>query len=75
MRFEYTGVFEMLGNGLGLGLLISVGALGVLWGILYLLDRVFPEARHDQSPILKLVKAKVETLDEQGSDREHRKAA
>ena len=75
MGFEYTGVLEMLGDGLGLGLLIVVGTLGVLWGVLYLLDRVFPEALHDETPFLKLVEGTVETLDEHRSHDEHREAA
>ena len=69
MGIEYTGIFEMLGNGLGFGLLFGVGALAALWGVLYLLDRIFPGKRSNEAHMLRLLESNVEMLPK------HRKAA
>ena len=75
MRFEYTGIFGMLGDGIGLGLLIAVFALAVLWGVLYLLDRIFPETPKDEADHMpRLVETKIKALPKPNG-KEHRKAA
>lgn len=72
MGIEYTGVFEMLGNGLSFGLLFGVGVLAALWGVLYVLDRVFPEKKSNEAHMLRLLESNVEALPK---PKEHRKAA
>ena len=69
MGIEYTGVIEMLRKGLSFGLLFGVGALAALWGGLYVLDRVFSQARNEEAHTLRLVESNEETLPK------HRKAA
>lgn len=72
MGIEYTGVFEMLGTGIGFGLLFGVAGLAALWGGLYILDRVFPEAHDEEAHMLRLLESNVKALPK---PKEHRKAA
>jgi hypothetical protein len=74
MGTHYTGVFEMLGNGLGFGILFGLGALAVLWGVLYVLDRVFPEKKDEEAHMLRLLESNVEALPKPKVEN-HRKAA
>ena len=73
MGIEYTGVFEMLGNGLSFGLLFGVGALAALWGVLYVRDRVFPEKKDHEAHMLRLLESNIEALPTL-KGKEHKKA-
>ncbi len=44
----------MLGTGLGFGLLFGAAGLVVLWGALYVLERIFPEAPRNNDHMLRL---------------------
>ena len=74
MGIEYTGVFEMLGNGMGFGLLFGAGVLAALWGVLYILDRIFPEKKNNEASTLRLLDSDKEALPAPQTG-EHRKAA
>ena len=60
--------------GLLFGLLFGVGALAALWGVLYTLDRIFPENHGEEAHMLRLLESNVEALPEPKA-REHKKAA
>ena len=74
MGIQYTGVFEMLGNGFGLGILFGMGALAVLWGVLYVLDRLFPEKKDEEAHMMRLLESNVKALPKARAEH-HRKAA
>lgn len=72
MGIEYTGILEMLGTGMGFGLLFGIVGLAALWGGLYILDRVFPEAPKNNKHMLRLLETNAEGLPKANH---HKKAA
>jgi|GEM_PF-4969617 hypothetical protein len=74
MGIEYTGILEMLGTGLGFGLLFGAAGLAVLWGALYALERIFPEAPRHNDHMLRLLETNVEAIPTP-KRREHKEAA